>query len=168
MSSQSSRLWPLCYTAAPHRLSVWHLVMCMFQCSFLNLSHSLLTPRPPIPNHYVLSLCAVYENMSHSYVHLNFTDSVNLHRTASLLETWTTGLAGIVFLWHCRGRWINLNVKFLNHSTFSLKKKTKQNNWVLKKHLTTYLLYLYEQSYYCANNELPQESDGCISGSHSQ
>ena len=48
------------------------------------------------------------------------------------------------------------------------KKKKKKNPEYLKKHLTTYLLYLYEQSYYCANNELPQESDGCISGSHSQ
>ena len=124
MSSQSSRLWSLCYTAAFHWLSVLHLVMCMFQCSFLNLSHPLLTPRVPILSHYVLSLRTVYENMFHSFELYWFYEPPQ--ERFPLVETWPTGLAGILFLWHCKGGWINLNVKFLNHSTFSLKKKKKQ------------------------------------------
>ena len=46
-SSQSARLGSLGYIATSHLLSVLHMVVCICQCYFLNLSHLHLLPLCP-------------------------------------------------------------------------------------------------------------------------
>ena len=53
-SSQSTELSSLCYTATCHWLSILHMVMDMFQCLSLNLSHPLL---PQCVHKSVLYVC---------------------------------------------------------------------------------------------------------------
>ena len=52
-SSQSTRLSSLCYTAASRYLSVLHMIVHIYQCFFLNLSHPLLLQMCP----QICSLC---------------------------------------------------------------------------------------------------------------
>ena len=69
-SSQSARLFSLCYTATSHQPSVLHMIVYICWCYFLHLSHSLLPPQV-----HFLHLC-LHSFPTNKFIDTIFLDSV--------------------------------------------------------------------------------------------
>ena len=74
--SQSTGLSSLCHIENSHSLSILHMVMSMFPCYSLNLSHSLLPPLCP-------QVCSLYLRLhccpANRFISTIFLDSIHIH-----------------------------------------------------------------------------------------
>ena len=70
------RLCSLCYTATSHQLSILHMILHLYWCDFLHLSHSL--PQSLCPQVNSLHLCLGFL-FANRFINIVFIDSIYMY-----------------------------------------------------------------------------------------